>query len=581
MTEADPQTRLEHRLGMRIIWDTPIEMDDGVVLRADLFLPEKEGRYPAIVASGPYGKGLSFQQGYKNSWDKMVAAFPDIDEGTTSSFQVWELVDPEKWVPDGYACVRIDGRGSGRSPGTLDLLSPREIKDYHDSIEWAAAQPWCNGKIGLNGISYYAINQWLVAATQPPHLSAICVWEGAADWYRDWSRQGGILCQFDQVWYPGQVASQQHGVGDRGVRSALDGEFVAGPETLPDGVLAANRVNCYDEELKRPLDGPFYRERTADHARITAPLLSSANWGGMGCHTRGNFEGWLTAGSTQKWLSTHGNTHFAPFYRAEGVKLQKRFFGHFLKGEDTGWDKQPPVELDIRRPGENFTTRAEQEWPLARTQWTRFYLDPETRALTPEAKQGNSIEYGAMGEGLTFCLPVSDEEVEITGPIAARLFVSSETTDADLFLALRLFDPSGAEVLFIGTNDPQVCIGLGWLRASQRKLDPERSLPYRPYHTHDEHQPLTPGEPVELHIEILPTCIVVPAGYRLALNIRGNDFNHGLGDARQPGDLFTETGVGPFLHAEPKDRPPAIFSGNNRLYFEFDREPYLILPIIP
>ncbi len=186
-----------------------------------------------------------------------------------------------------------------------------------------------------------------------------------------------------------------------------------------------------------------------------------------------------------------------------------------------------------------------------------------------------------MGEGLTFSLPVLDQDVEVTGPVAARLFVSSESADADLFLALRLFDPSGAEVLLIGTNDPQVCIALGWLRASQRKLDPARSLPYRPYHTHDEVWPLVPGEPVELQIEIVPTCIVVPAGYRLALNIRGNDFNHGLGDVRQPGDLFAITGVGPFLHAEPKDRPAEIFGGKNRLHFKAGREPYLLLPVIP
>ncbi len=581
MVQTNQPSHLENRLGMRIIWDAPIEMNDGVILRADIFLPEKDGRYPAIIASGPYGKGLSFQQGYKGSWDRMVAAYPEIEQGSTSSLQVWEFVDPEKWVPDGYACVRIDGRGSGRSPGKLDLLSEREIIDFYDCIEWVADQPWCNGKVGINGISYYAINQWLVAALQPPHLAAICVWEGAADWYRDWSRHGGILSQFDQVWFDGQVASQQHGVGERGARSAFNGELVAGPETLPPEVLEANRVNCYQEELKRPLDGPFYRERTADHARIVAPLLSAANWGGMGCHTRGNFEGYLAAGSSQKWLEVHGNSHFAPFYRNAGVDLQKRFFGHFLKGEDTGWDRQPPVELDIRRPGENFTTRAEQEWPLARTQWTRYYLDPEAHDLTTQPKQGDLIEYDAMGEGLTFSLPVSDDEVEVTGPIAARLFVSSETSDADLFLALRLFDPSGAEVLFIGTNDARVCIGLGWLRASQRKLDPERSLPYRPYHTHDEHWPLVPGEPVELHIEILPTCIVIPAGYHLALNVRGNDFNHGLGDGKQPGELYTMTGVGPFLHAEPRDRPPEIFGGKNHLHFEAGKEPYLLLPIIP
>ena len=116
------------------------------------------------------------------------------------------------------------------------------------------------------------------------------------------------------------------------------------------------------------------------------PLLSAANWGGMGCHPRGNFEGYLAAASTQKWLEVHGDTHFGPFYRNAGITLQKRFFGHFLKGEDTGWDQQPPVELDIRRPGENFTTRAEQEWPLARTQWTKYYLDPKQSLLTMEPK---------------------------------------------------------------------------------------------------------------------------------------------------------------------------------------------------
>lgn len=581
MDQVTDTGRMEIMLGMRVIWDVPIPMDDGIVLRADIFLPMAEGHYPAIVTSGPYGKGLAFQDGYKSNWERMVASHPDIVEGSTSTFQVWELVDPEKWVPDGYACVRIDGRGSGRSPGKIDLMSTREIKDFHDCIEWAAAQSWSNGKIGINGISYYAINQWLVAATQPPHLAAICVWEGATDWYRDWSRHGGILSQFDQVWFEGQVASVQHGVGTRGARSRVTGHLVAGPETLSPEDLAANRVNCYAEELKRPLDGPYYRERTADHAKIQVPLLSAANWGGMGCHLRGNIEGYLATGSKQKWLEVHGNTHFAPFYRTDGLALQKRFFDHFLKGEDNGWDRQPPVQLAVRHPGERFVTRAEQEWPLARTQWTRFYLDPESRALSMNPESSSSVEYDTKGEGLTFSLPVSDQEIEITGPIAARLFVSSDTTDADVFLALRLFDPEGREVLFIGANDPRMCIALGWLRASQRKLDPARSLPYRPYHTHDESQPLVPGEPVELMIEVLPTCIVVPPGYRLALNVRGKDYAHDRGDARGPDDIYTMTGVGPFLHAEPQDRPASLFGGKNRLHFDAGKEPYVLLPVIP
>jgi uncharacterized protein len=171
--------------------------------------------------------------------------------------------------------------------------------------------------------------------------------------------------------------------------------------------------------------------------------------------------------------------------------------------------------------------------------------------------------------------------MEITGPVAARLVVSSDTDDADLFLALRLFAPDGKEVLFIGSNDPQVPIALGWLRASHRKLDPGRSLPHRPYHTHDEVQLLTPYEPVALDIEIWPTCIVVPPGYTLVLNVRGCDYDHGLGDIGLADAPYKMTGVGPFLHSDPKDRPVEVFGGRNTLHFDKGREPFLLLPVIP
>ena len=174
----------------------------------------------------------------------------------SAKFENWELVDPEKWTTDGYVCIRVDGRGSGRSPGKLDIYSPRETKDFHDCIEWAAVQPWSNGKVGINGISYFAINQWLVASLQPPHLMAICVWEGAADNYRDWGRHGGILSQFQDTWFHRQVAARQHGVGERGARSRVTGELVSGPETLSAEVLAENIVVPYQEALQDPLDGP-------------------------------------------------------------------------------------------------------------------------------------------------------------------------------------------------------------------------------------------------------------------------------------------------------------------------------------
>jgi len=576
------EAKTEIRDGMRIDWDVSIAMGDGVVLRADIFRPTAEGRYPVILSYGPYAKGLAFQEGYKGLWDRLVQAAPEVLEGSSNRYQNWELVDPEKWVPDGYACLRIDSRGAGRSPGYLDVWCERETDDLYQCVEWAGTQPWSTGKVGINGISYYAMNQWTVGALRPPHLTAMCIWEGSSDYYRELCRHGGILSDFLNNWHPRQVASVQHGVGSRGKKSVVTGEYVAGPETLPPEELARNCADTPGEPKRRRLFDDYYRKRIAKFEDIEAPLLSAGNWGGMGLHTRGNFEGWLRAGSRQKWLEVHGHTHFTHFYSNYGEALQKKFFGHFLKNENTGWDKQPRVSLNIRHPGEKFVLRAENEWPLARTQWTKYFLQPDGKTLSPDASsQAATLSYDTTGEGLTFMTPPMTKDLEITGLVAAKLWVSSETTDADLFLVLRVFDPQGKEVTFIGSNDPRTPVGLGWLRASHRKLDPKLSTPYRPWHTHDEEWPLKPGEPVELDIEIWPTSIVVPPGYRLALTVCGKDYEVDGRDIALPNAPYPMKGVGPFLHIDKDDRPPAIFECRNTLHFAAGRQPYLLLPIIP
>jgi predicted acyl esterase len=576
------QARSEIRDEMRIDWDTPIEMDDGVVLRADVFRPLEQEKYPVILSYGPYAKGLAFQEGYKSAWTRMVQAYPETAEGSSNKYQNWELIDPEKWVPDGYVCLRIDSRGAGRSPGCLEVWSPREARDLHACVEWAGTQPWSNGKVGICGISYYAMNQWQVAALRPPHLAAICAWEGASDYYRELSRHGGILCDFLDTWSRRQVVSVQHGVGERGAKSQVTGEPIAGPETLSEAELAKNRADVAGEVLARRRLDDYYRARIPAFDDIAVPLLSAANWGGQGLHTRGNFEGFLRADSAQKWLEVHGDTHFAHFYTNYGLGLQKRFFGHFLKGEDTGWAAQPRVQLNIRHPGEKFVVRRENEWPLARTQWTKFYLHPDSSLADKPPTAAGRISYATTGDGVTFLSPPLTAPMEITGPVAAKLFVASETTDADLFLVLRVFGPDGKEVVFTGSNDPRTPVGLGWLRASHRKLDKTQSLPYRPYHPHDEEWPLRPGEPVELDIEIWPTCIVVPPRFRVGLTVRGKDYEYDGTDAALPYAPYPMKGVGPFTHTNPCDRPPEIFAtGNNTLHFGPGQEAFLLLPVIP
>jgi predicted acyl esterase len=569
---------------MKIDWDVPISMADGIVLRADVYRPIEAGRYPVILTYGPYGKGMPFQVGYKDQWRIMTTQHPAVTAGSTNKYQNWEVVDPEKWVPHGYVCVRVDSRGAGRSPGRIDIFSPRETRDLYDCIEWAAVQPWSDGKVGINGISYYAMNQWHVASLQPPHLVAMCAWEGAADFYRDIVRHGGIASlTFWENWYRTQVVHLEHGYGARGFTDPNSGLLVSGPETLTDEELARNRVDLSGQVLAHPLDDEFYRGRSPDWSKITVPLLSAANWGGQGLHPRGNFEGFTQPASEQKWLEAHGLEHWTHFYTDYGRELQLRFFDYFLKGVDNGWDRQPRVQLQIRHL-DKFVERHENEWPIARTQWTKFYLDPARRMLQGEPPADEAhISYRALSAGVTFVTAPLAKETEITGPVALKLFLASSTIDADVFAVLRVFDPNGTEVDFQGALDPRTPIGNGWLRASHRKLEPKLSREYRPYHAHDQYQPLVGGQVYELDIEIWPTCIVVPVGYRIGLTLLGKDFERPL--SQGAGSLGTVInpmrGSGPFLHDNPQDRPMEIFDNEHTVYGGGARGSYLLLPIIP
>lgn len=578
--EASAPLRSEVRDGMRIDWDVPIEMDDGVVIRVDVYRPIGEGQYPVIASYGVYGKNLPTQDPpYTVLWEQMVEKYPDVARGSTNKYQSWEVVDPEKWVPHGYAVLRADSRGAGRSEGVMDNFSPREARDYAAVIDWAGTQPWSNGKVGLTGISYYAVNEWQVAGLQPPHLAAICPWEGFSDWYRDLNYHGGIPTPWlGRYWYPVQATSVQHGLGSRGARNPHTGIAVSGDVDLSDEELAGNRVDIAGEIAAHPFDDEYHRAHSADWSKITVPILAAANWGGQGLHNRGTFLGFLESASEQKWLEVHGGEHWTIFFTDYGRELQKSFFDFFLKGEGDWPEAQPKVLLQVRHPGEKFVARAESEWPLARTQWTPAYLAPGSGQLSfDKPSEESSAQYRGFGDGVTLYMAPFEQETEITGPISCKLWISSSTEDADIFLVLRLFDPEGDEVLFAGANDPKVPIGQGWLRASHRKLDPARSKPWQPYHPHLEAEPLEPGQVYELDVEIWTTCIVAPPGYRLALSVLGRDYDHGLEGVHSHlgmefrGSSFT-------VH---DDRPAEPYDGEVTIYGGGERASHVLLPIIP
>ncbi len=519
--------------------DVEVATRDGHSLRANVYRPVADGQYPVILTLGPYGKDRHWA-------DRNQQHARDLGGGP---FVNWETPNPETWVPKGYVVVRVDGRGTNASPGVLAPFSDTAAENYYDAIEWAGVQPWSNGKVGLLGISFYAMTQWPAAALRPPHLAAMVPWEAAADLYRDFMRAGGILnSKFLSWWWPNTVLNVQHG---------WDGS-VSEKERAGNALQSLN-----DAAVDRPLAGQFEDHWQTELSRVEVPLLSVGNWGNIGLHLRGNTEGYLEASSPQKWLRIIVGDHIHPFYEPENVELQERFLGYFLKGEDTGWADEPPVMLAIR-DGEKITWRGERSWPIERTQWTTYYLDAAARTLGPESPAAGEVAYPALEESITFSTAPFETPTEITGPVALHVWVSSSTTDADVFVRLGRVDPDGQEMWGYGPEGNEVSLTQGWLRASHRKLDPGRTLEYRPYHTHDEVQPLTPGEAVALDIEVWPTSVVVPAGYRLILEVGGAELRNSH-----------------FTHNDPQDRPVDIFGGTNTIHTGPNRSSYLLLPVIP
>ncbi len=588
MDPGTPQPPAGHApAGIVCDFDVPLVMDDGVTLRADVFRPAAAGRYPVILSAGPYAKGLSFQEGRAEAWAELVAEHPEVLEGSSNRYQCWEMPDPERFVPHGYVCVRVDTRGAGRSEGVLDPLSPREVDDLVACIAWAGSAEFSSGRVGLLGVSYLAINQWQVAARAPAHLAAICPWEGGADFYRDLTRHGGILSSFWASWYERRVLPVQHGVGDRGPSSAVTGERVAGPETLGDDELAAARVDLVAALRAHRLDDDYHRARTPDLGAITVPLLSAANWGGAGLHARGNFEGYLAAGSEHKWLEVHGGSHFGQFSSPEGVALQLAFFDRFLKDAavddraSTRFGEDFKVLLHVRHV-DGFEVRKEQSWPLARTRFTPVHLDLVNQALVDEAPAAAAtLSYDALGTGVTFLAKAASGPLEITGPVSLRVHLSCSAEDADIFCVLRLFDPDGREVRFRGAQDPAAPVAQGWLRVSQRLLDDAASAPWRPVHRHDAVAVVVPGEIYPLDIEIWPTSIVVPAGYRLGLSLRGRDDQREEPPGATGVAVAVLNGSGRCTHDDPTDRDAERLAGTVTLHSGAGRDNVLLLPVIP
>lgn len=569
---------------MRVMWDIPIPMDDGAELRANVYLPPEDGRYPVVMSITAYGKDLPFCQGYADAWNVVIKNSPDAGQNTSAKYFSFEAPDPEKWITHGYAIVIIDTRGTGRTPGVVDALSAREGDDFAMAVDWAGEQPWSDGNVGLLGMSYLGFTQWLCASRQPKHLKAILPWQASDDYLRSVGHHGGVPSAFFKSWTTDLVKTVQYGLGSQGLINEFTGQAVSGDEQLSEEERSANLIDVYPQFMQHPLDDECYMGRRAYWDRIKVPMLSVTSWAALVTHLRGNVEGFINAASTDKWLCIRQEQGvFATLYNDEGVELQRRFFDHTLKSTGDFAQTQSKVELAIRNPEDQIIEiRKVSEWPLPDTRWTTLYLDPGNSTLGERLpSKATSATYRGFSKGITMLTEPFACPTEIIGPLAAKIWASASTSDADLFLSVRVFDENGTEKLFKGIPDPRIPLSQGWLRASKRELDKDRSLPYRPFLTHKNLQPLVPGEVYELDIEIWPACVVLPAGYRLGLTVQGQDFEHD----QQPTE-WTKTGVmmrgsGNALHDDPEYRPAEIYDNEVTIYSGPGRVSSLLVPMIP
>ncbi len=485
--------RREKTQGMIIDYDVAVHMRDGIKIYADVYRPETEEPCPVLVAWGPYGK-----HGRVKLW---TMGNSEVDDDKFNEYTKFEAADPIYWCHNGYAIINADMRGSWHSEGDLTYMSPQEVEDCYDLIEWAGTQSWSNGKVGMQGVSYLAWSQWKVAAANPPHLAAINPWEGVSDFYREFSGHGGIP------------------------------ETKFGPMWQSSVSFSTTRVENYVEMAKRhPLFDDYWASKNADLSRITVPALVVASWTDQGLHNRGTLEGFKQIASKDKWLLVHGRKKWWHFYQKESVEKQRQFFNRFLKGIDNHVKDWPKVTIEVREKYYVGNTRTENEWPLARTKYTKLFLNASDgkTSKSPFKKTArvrynvNDIRDKTQNASFEFKF---DEKTELTGYMKLKLWVQAEgSDDMDLFVAIEKIDRAGYLVpfpYFGNHNDGPVA--LGWLRVSHRELDEEKSTPYQPYHKHQREIKLKPGEVVPVEIEIWASSTLFERGEKLRVVVQGSD----------------------------------------------------------
>lgn len=470
--------------------DVEVPTRDGTILRIDVYRDSRTDEpRPVIMSAHPYGKdALPHKKGPLWLVSPQYRVFRLPEPISFSEFTGWESPDPAFWVEHGYTVVNCDLRGAGTSDGEWNPLSDQEGEDVADVIEWIAQQPWCDGSVGLLGVSYLAISQYRAAALNPPHLKAICPWEGFTDLYRDFARPGGI--QED-----GFLTMWSHNTAK----------------------VTRTKVDLLSEVEQHALDDDFYATHCPRLEDIKVPMLVCGSFSDHLLHSRGSHEAFRRAGSEQKWLWTHRGGKWSTFYSQEAKADQLAFFDHFLKGEANGWHERPPVRL-VTMDGTDSTVEHVGSFPPRDVTFTRLPLADATPSIRPDSEAANTITWSDRDKALTFTWTMADA-LRITGPMEFDAVISSDAPDVDIVAAVghwrdgKRLDYEGS----YGFAHDHVTHGL--LRASQREVDEERSTEGFPILSHRREQRLEPGTPVRIRVPMLPSSTALREGDQLVLEL--------------------------------------------------------------
>ncbi len=487
--------------------DVAVRMRDGVTTYVDILRPAGAAKVPVIVAWSPYGKGEGSAPAAMG-----VFGLVGLENGIVSGLHKFEGPDPAYWCAQGYAICNPDVRGVSDSEGDSVLWDRQEGQDCHDLIEWLAVQEWCTGKVAMSGTSYLAVAQWFAAAERPPHLAAINPWEGVSDVYRDLVMRGGMP--------------------DTGFARQLRDNSYWGKSRKEDILAEAERY---------PLMNALWQNKIPRVDYINVPAYVVASYSNS-LHTVGTFRAWRGLGSKQKWLRIHDSQEWPDYYDEANREDLRRFFDHFLKSEDNGWEQTPRIRyavLDLE--GGNQVNLPADKFPPQGVVYTKYYLDGRTRTLHMDAPAGDvATTYEAEANpGLVSFIVRFDEETTMVGYPKARLWVEANgSDDMDLFVFVQKLNAQGTALQEFTVPNQSAMIhdvteqgasilrykgSCGRLRVSMRHLDQTASTDEVPVHSFDRVEKLNPGDVVDVEIELSPIGMVFHPGEQLRLVISAKD----------------------------------------------------------